>query len=234
MKASEYFELAARTLSDKGPIMNLEHARIGYKTEIGESFDAIKRFVFYNKPEINVVNLMEELGDCAWYVHIAFMQANSLGIFRDTTSFDHLNLTPYLDEEVTEFSADMFENEDDFDEDENEDIDDDSVLDLNAELCSMLVLIDDASSELELADGMFTAIGRICNALGVPLDVVLQANIAKLAKRYPDKFDNVSAFIRDLSKEEKILEVAIGPYVAEVIENHENTWNALVPQYRSL
>lgn len=233
MKASEYFELAARTLSDKGPIMNLEHARIGYKTEIGEAFDAIKRFVFYNKPEINVVNLMEELGDCAWYVHIAFMQANSYGIFAKTSTFDHLNLTPYLDEEVTEFSADMYDDEDDEDE-EDEDIDSENMLDLNEELCAMLVLIDDASSELELADGMFTAIGRICNALGVPLDVVLQANIAKLAKRYPDKFDNVSAFIRDLSKEENILEAAFRPYVADVIENHENTWNALVPQYRSL
>ncbi len=228
MKIIEYFELANRTLSDKGPIMNLEHARFGYKTEIGEALDAIKRNYFYGKP-FNLVNFFEEMGDILWYTHVAFCQAKEMGIFSTTSSLEHLNLNYYFDKQPREFCEDMFEDEDEDDEDDHTE-----TLDITECLDDMLGMVLEAESETELADGIFTEVAQICTKMGIPLEIVMNANIAKLAKRYPDKFNDVSAYIRDLSKEEKILETAILPYVEEIMTMSSTTWVGFVPKYRSL
>jgi NTP pyrophosphatase (non-canonical NTP hydrolase) len=42
------------------------HALIGKTTELGELFDAYKRFIFYNVP-LDKTNIKEEVGDDKWY-----------------------------------------------------------------------------------------------------------------------------------------------------------------------
>jgi NTP pyrophosphatase (non-canonical NTP hydrolase) len=45
-----------------------------------------------------------------------------------------------------------------------------------------------------------------CDALDTTIDAEMQRNIAKLRKRYPEKFDSVQAVERDLEGERKVLE----------------------------
>jgi hypothetical protein len=49
----------------------------------------------------------------------------------------------------------------------------------------------------------YTAIGA--DALGVTLDQVMRANVAKLAKRFPKKFTEAHAISRDLTKENQAM-----------------------------
>jgi NTP pyrophosphatase (non-canonical NTP hydrolase) len=45
----------------------LLHGVIGISTESGELLDAVKKHVYYGKP-LDKVNIMEEVGDCMWYL----------------------------------------------------------------------------------------------------------------------------------------------------------------------
>lgn len=47
--------------------VDLLHAGLGLVTEVGELNDIIKKFLFYGK-EIDVINLLEEVGDIMWYI----------------------------------------------------------------------------------------------------------------------------------------------------------------------
>lgn len=47
-------------------VARLIHAMLGLASETGEIADALKKHIMY-KRELDVVNLMEEIGDLAWY-----------------------------------------------------------------------------------------------------------------------------------------------------------------------
>jgi NTP pyrophosphatase (non-canonical NTP hydrolase) len=96
-------------------VSQLMHAAMGMVTESGEFIDALKKLTIYGKP-IDKTNLVEEIGDCMWYVALA------------------------------------------------------------------------------------------CRALDVSLEDVMDRNIAKLRKRYPEKFTQEAALNRDLDAERKALE----------------------------
>jgi NTP pyrophosphatase (non-canonical NTP hydrolase) len=55
---------------------DLLHAQLGISTEAGEFADAIKKYLIYGK-EIDKVNLVEELGDLAWYMGLAIQAIGS-------------------------------------------------------------------------------------------------------------------------------------------------------------
>ena len=95
----------------------LLHATLGMASETGELADAIKKWLYYDQ-SLDVTNIIEELGDCLWYVALA------------------------------------------------------------------------------------------CNALDVSLEEVMERNIAKLHKRYPEKFTEAKAAEenRDREAERKIME----------------------------
>jgi NTP pyrophosphatase (non-canonical NTP hydrolase) len=57
----------------------------------------------------------------------------------------------------------------------------------------------------ELGDLMWY-VGVMCSELNVDLDEVMEKNIAKLKKRYGDKFTEAAALNRDLDSERKVLE----------------------------
>lgn len=122
VSAEQYVPLAMSTCSDKfHPDLvapQLLHASMGMVTEAGEFQDALKRALFYGKP-LDPVNLVEELGDVAWYIAIA------------------------------------------------------------------------------------------CNHLGVGLEETFGINIAKLKKRFPDKFTQHAALFRDLEGEYEVLKEGV-------------------------
>lgn len=53
-------------------LLRLVHAAMGIQTEAGEFADPIKKHLFYDR-ELDVPNLMEELGDLIWYIQVACM-----------------------------------------------------------------------------------------------------------------------------------------------------------------
>ena len=48
-------------------VERLLHAGIGMATEAGEFLDSLKKHLYYGKP-LDGTNLLEEIGDCLWYV----------------------------------------------------------------------------------------------------------------------------------------------------------------------
>lgn len=57
----------------EAPLINVDprfmHAAMGLVTEAAELMDAVKKFMFYGK-KLDRTNLLEEAGDCAWYLSI--------------------------------------------------------------------------------------------------------------------------------------------------------------------
>ncbi len=54
--------------------MRLLHAVIGMSGEVGELTDAVKKYAFYNKKDLDFGNVLEECGDILWYMHLALKQ----------------------------------------------------------------------------------------------------------------------------------------------------------------
>lgn len=67
MNLEQYSALAMRTVNELGPQGNLVHAALGISDEAGEVAGAVKKHVAYGK-DLNVVNVVEELGDLAWFM----------------------------------------------------------------------------------------------------------------------------------------------------------------------
>lgn len=59
-----------RTAKDMGAESDLMHACLGLCSEAGEFADAIKKSFAYDK-ELDIENLVEELGDILWFVALA-------------------------------------------------------------------------------------------------------------------------------------------------------------------
>lgn len=51
-------------------ITRLLHAALGLSTEANEFADQLKKYLIYGK-ELDVTNLIEELGDLAWFINLA-------------------------------------------------------------------------------------------------------------------------------------------------------------------
>lgn len=65
-------------LIDQPYTLKLLHGLIGLATESGESLDAFKKFLFYGK-ELDVPNIIEELGDKLWYIAEVISALDGLG-----------------------------------------------------------------------------------------------------------------------------------------------------------
>lgn len=80
---SQYIQLALRTESGNYKFKGMgkvtprvEHAVMGIVTEAGELMDAIKKAKIYEK-ELDITNLIEELGDLMWYMALLTDDLNS-------------------------------------------------------------------------------------------------------------------------------------------------------------
>lgn len=76
MTINEYQKLAQRTANTKRPSDKLENACLGLAGECGEVCDILKKYLFQGH-ELDRPHLIEELGDCAWYLAEA---ASGLGV----------------------------------------------------------------------------------------------------------------------------------------------------------
>ena len=76
MTINEYQRLAQRTANTKRPSDKLENACLGLAGECGEVCDVMKKALFQGHT-LDRPHLIEELGDCAWYLAEA---ASGLGV----------------------------------------------------------------------------------------------------------------------------------------------------------
>lgn len=68
----DYVAVCAR-LKDTRTV-RLLHAAMGMATEAGEFLDQMKRHIYYGRP-LDLVNVIEEVGDSTWYERIALDEA---------------------------------------------------------------------------------------------------------------------------------------------------------------
>lgn len=106
LTAEQYIPLAMSTCSPNfHPELvdpQLLHASMGLVTEAGEFQDALKKAFFYGK-ELDKANLVEELGDVAWYIAIA---CNHLGVsLEETFGINIAKLKKRFPEKFTQHAA---------------------------------------------------------------------------------------------------------------------------------
>lgn len=197
----EYCKLAERTSSTAGKdfYARLRHACDGFTTEVGEMVDVLKRHEQYGKP-IDYVNLIEELGDWAWYFAEAM---NATGVYQlckdNIRDFcDYFQYLQHTDNSVS-YDLPMFRTATDR---------------LTMGLSGIVNLFhNQTSDELNAKDRASKCLGHMLEAWSMavtalradPADIFAK-NITKLQARYPDKFTSECALNRDLNKERQVLE----------------------------
>ena len=67
---------ALQRINQDPRLIRLLHGAMGAATESGELVDSIKRNLFYGK-ELDIINLVEEIGDILWYLSILLDCVNS-------------------------------------------------------------------------------------------------------------------------------------------------------------
>ena len=157
--------------------VRLLHSALGMSTEIAELQNAFERD--------DRTNVLEEIGDVLWYWAIAIETLNPL------------TYAPPEDEERLRLS--VYESE----------------RRLIAAICHWADVVRKYTihckdlSRAEAHSALFdvwSAAGGLCRSLGTNVESVMQRNIAKLHKRFPEKYDGVLFEERDLPAERKALE----------------------------
>jgi NTP pyrophosphatase (non-canonical NTP hydrolase) len=167
MTITEYFKLAARTRPDFIPAMQYEHCKTGVRTEVGELLGAYKKYLFYDQP-LNVDNVIEELGDIMWY----------LSYFIEEAPVNHESEFWTCCSKAVEFLANNSYTL-------GEQLDDIYYCsaDMDWDLLEELVILFEMSVKPTL--------GTDCD-----FTIVLERNIEKLKKRYPEGYTNDHAQMR--------------------------------------
>lgn len=201
---NEYRELAKRTCVDLGTIeKNMFHMNTGVITEIGEAIDPIKKHIAYNKP-LDLVNIGEEIGDCAWYI----ANRSNFLIYDDFTK--NLMEEVWSERNFKEITDDW---------NKTFDLEDCKAAPLEERLMNVANLLYSISGDMPDLDErmhpsytgitMMALLDRACDLLGLNFMEILNTNIEKLKKRYPEKFTEEDAINRDLDSERATLEEGI-------------------------
>lgn len=200
MNFTEYTEAAMRTLAFShaphswqaqvpGQTYHLLHACIGLSTEIGEIIECCRA----NK--IDLVNLKEELGDLWWYAALLnHVIGPNVVVGVITPEHPNVPLVLLVDEmlvdHVLEPLGDCFD------------------------VLKRRIYYGSDDSDPKASQHRFSQASAavICGldmltlACGFSEQEVWESNIAKLSKRYPEKFTTVRAINRDLDAEREVLE----------------------------
>lgn len=185
MNLTQYAPLAARTEKMFDHEGRLNHASLGIFTELGELANAVKRVGIYGKawdsyvdakaekPQTLRANALEEIGDTAWYIAIAFNEAGVPMEYSDT--HQHLDsnefnrndrivrLTFLAGVQWSKYEQNKFWSQ------------------------------RDALAALSM---LLSILRNLCSALDGDFEVQLQHNIDKLVERYPDKYSDEAAEAR--------------------------------------
>lgn len=209
MELKEYQPLARRTLKEMPYPLHVEHMGLGVNGELGEFCDAIKKFFVYGKgvdpatPSkalsvadggvLDKVNLSEEGGDCFWYV-VGYLPELELTTDVLKNGFDEglqdsIHWKRGANKLITEVQAQVSK----------------ATLDLMNEERP------DVTTRIACMQIIGRNLGKLYGFFGLNLSDSLDANIAKLAKRYGDKYSDVAALNRDLGAERSTLESNLQP-----------------------
>lgn len=207
-----YQPLARRTMKELPTFrQHVEHMTLGINGELGEIADALKKFMIYGKGVdpadrkkdlavadggiLDLVNLSEEGGDAWWYIvgltpelgdtakNLAALQAgydNGYAMASGLTSGPVALITQ---------------------------------MQVQAATVTLDLLGFDAAPSENIATASLNILGRNMGLFyghyGLLLADSLEANIAKLAKRYGDKYSDVAALNRDTAAERQVLDASL-------------------------
>lgn len=185
MRFSEYTSLAIKTespLQPLGDISRLAHAIIGINTEIGEIYDGIENST---EEDVDMVNLIEEVGDLYWYVAILLDSNNCIDdkhisttiIPTDTYINSFSNIRMSSNELLDILKKHLFY---------GRPLNYEKIISISINL---KIMLDTVSYLLE----------------STPIRVMTK-NIEKLSTRYPEKFTEYHAENRNLEEERRVLE----------------------------
>jgi NTP pyrophosphatase (non-canonical NTP hydrolase) len=197
MKFEIYKEAVKRTIKDLGPENNLSHMALGFASELSELEECL------SNDDYDKINLAEELGDKMWY---AANWSNFLNYnFKHEELFEEGNYsfigTAYSDliiyggklaDIAKRFLAYL-------QSPGNQEIQRREKAVTKKELHKF-------QTNEQICFNYITAIHSMCLAHGLDIEIVMAANIAKLAKRYPENFTNDDAITRSLNDERAVLE----------------------------
>ena len=164
---------------------NLEHSAMGLNTEVGELVDIFKRHFFYKK-EIDLVNLKEEIGDVLWYVALGYF-----ALSRDMPESVKelvIALTPTALLRAMQRSTSNFYTFGIWEKD----------------------WVPGSEEQEGLAhdlDSILFFLSQLAKLHNFTLMECAEANIIKLAKRYPDGFTEFHALNRDTENEISHMEI---------------------------
>lgn len=198
-----YLPFARRTLKELPFQKHLEHMSLGFCGEMGEILDGFKKNLAYGKP-LDMVNMAEEIGDVAWYVvnilpDLGLSMRAADEIFQ--VSLDELHKSPQLPiHEVTSLLVLLNE----------------GFAGLAALYCVPPLNTSAGSAEaIESGRSLIQLFASLVAVWRFDPATIFQANIAKLQKRYGDKFSDFAALNRDLDGERATLEANLAPAVPQ-------------------
>lgn len=207
MNRIDYFNKCNRTCPDLGSLQdNIDHMAAGVITEFGELIDVYKKELAYKK-EVDRPNVVEECGDIAWYLFNAIrfllpypgiceklleegesivMEGGIADTYRELLEEAHANGESSLYVVMNAHQNIMTINTDFF-----------AFGDIGIQ------------NHFETAHKLIAAIimwEETMKFIGVNPEEAYARNINKLMVRFPDKFSEEGALLRDLLKERKTLE----------------------------
>jgi len=194
MKFKKYLKETDKTWrNQEEPDANVNHALLGLLDEAGELASAFKKEVGYGK-ELDLINVKEEIGD---------------GIFFLTRVVKEVSMPEHLDKMLSHLDEIAAV---DIPEEKLEIMKTYNYSDLAFNLNKPIGLIyeglatkDDKMIGQAMSDTM-SAYANLAAIFGFTAKECMTSNIAKLKKRFPDKYSKEKALKRDLDAERKTLE----------------------------
>lgn len=193
MKFAEYLPLAIRTCKELPVADHINHMGLGIVGEMGEIVDQLKKAYIYGKP-LDQVNIVEEVGDVAWYVAGVINLFPNLHGYLDTDELPNSVNLERLNDAKSNVTRTILLN----------------TMSASNLVVDLGVIVDAGGINSEDAESVAKTLCMFLYATAILLDVDLgqayDVNIAKLAKRYGDKYSDYAATNRDLNAERAILE----------------------------
>jgi len=193
MKFSEYIPLAIRTCKSLPFADHINHMGLGIVGEMGEIVDQLKKAYIYGKA-IDQVNIVEEVGDVAWYVAGVVQFYPNLHSFIESDELKNSINYEKLAEAKSKITRTALLN----------------TMSAANLVVDMGILADEAGEPSDEGEEVAKTLCVFLFATAVLLDVYLaeafEVNIAKLAKRYGDKYSDYAAINRDIDAERAVLE----------------------------
>lgn len=206
MNAQEYASLARRTLKELPFRQHMIHMGLGVTGEFGELIDATKKALVYGRP-YDHTNAIEEVGDVLWYIAnlLPEMQVDPVYMQRSLDRGWQAGLQLQQRMPVwKDFNIGA------------------ALLDWNkavATVASDLSKLDEQNlpgtgAAVQYIEQLAGNVGVVCGMLGIDHEQAMAINIAKLVKRYGDKYSDFAAINRDTGAEREVLEGGEGAGLA--------------------